>query len=100
MVLFNSTFNFTFNFTFNLTFDLTFNFLFKHNLLFHPNHIKLYILVTIPLWFGINLPQYQVLLNFFSVTRRSRSDGSHSLTEYGSVSTDLTDLTLVSDDSY
>ena len=37
---------------------------------------------------------------FFSVTRRSRSDGSESLPTYLSVSTDLTDVTLVSDDTY
>ena len=40
----------------------------------------------------------------FSVTRRSRSDSHHlltySLTYWVSVSTDLTDVTLVSDDTY
>ena len=36
----------------------------------------------------------------FSVTRRSRSDESHSLSESLIVSTDLTDVTLVSDDTY
>ena len=41
---------------------------------------------------------------FFSVTRRSRSDESHSLTHLLShllsVSIDFTDVTLVSDDTY
>ena len=41
---------------------------------------------------------------FFSVTRRSRSDSrqllTYSLTHWVSVSTDLTDVTLVSDDTY
>ena len=37
--------------------------------------------------------------SIFSRTRRSRSDGSHSLTHSLSVSTDLTDVTLVSDES-
>ena len=37
---------------------------------------------------------------FFSVTIRSRSDGSHSLSESLMVITDLTDVTLVSDDTY
>ena len=36
----------------------------------------------------------------FSVTRRSRSDESHSLTYWVGVSIDFTDLTLVSDDTY
>ena len=40
----------------------------------------------------------------FSVTRRSRSDESHSLTEsltyWVSVLIDFTDVTLVSDDTY
>ena len=36
----------------------------------------------------------------FSVTRRSRSDESHSLTEWVGVSIDFTDVTLVSDDTY
>ena len=36
----------------------------------------------------------------FSVTRRSRSDESHWLTELLSVLTDFTDVTLVSDDTY
>ena len=37
---------------------------------------------------------------FFSVTRRSRSDESHLLTELLDVSIDFTDVTLVSDDTY
>jgi len=45
-----------------------------------------------------------VLLLFFSVTRRSRSDESHlltySLTNSLSVSIDFTDVTLVSEDTY
>ena len=45
-----------------------------------------------------------VFLLIFSVTRRSRSDIrqllTYSLTESVSVSTDLTDVTLVSDDTY
>ena len=40
----------------------------------------------------------------FSVTRRSRSDESHSLThwvsQWVSISIDFTDVTLVSDDTY
>ena len=36
----------------------------------------------------------------FSVTRRSRSDESDSVSQWVSVSTDLTDVTLVSDDTY
>ena len=36
----------------------------------------------------------------FSVTRRSRSDESHSLTNLLSVSIDFTDVTLMSDDTY
>ena len=36
----------------------------------------------------------------FSVTRRSRSDSRHLLTHLLIVSTDLTDVTLVSDDTY
>ena len=43
-------------------------------------------------------------MNILSVTRRSRSDESHSLTELLtellSVSIDFTDVTLVSDDAY
>ena len=35
-----------------------------------------------------------------SVTRRSRSDESHSLTDWLDVSIDFTDVTLVSDDNY
>ena len=38
-------------------------------------------------------------INIFSVTRRSRSDESHLLTELLSVSNVFTDLTLVSDDT-
>ena len=45
-----------------------------------------------------------VIYWIFSVTRRSRSDESHSLTEllsnWVSVSIDFTDVTLVSDDTY
>ena len=37
-------------------------------------------------------------VDIFSVTRRSRSDGSHWVTEW--TLADLTDVTLVSDDSY
>ena len=44
------------------------------------------------------------VIDIISVTRRSRSDSryslTHSLTESVSVSTDLTDVTLVSDDTY
>ena len=44
------------------------------------------------------------LFSLFSVTRRSRSDSrywlTYSLTHLLSVSTDLTDVTLVSDDTY
>ena len=36
----------------------------------------------------------------FSVTRRSGSDAVHSLTEWVMVSIDLTDVTLVSDDTF
>ena len=36
----------------------------------------------------------------FSVTRRSRSDESHSLSHWVSVSIDFIDVTLVSDDTY
>ena len=36
----------------------------------------------------------------FSVTRRSRSDESHSLSQWVSVSINFTDVTLVSDDTY
>ena len=36
----------------------------------------------------------------FSVTRRSRSDSRYWVTYWVSVSTDLTDVTLVSDDTY
>ena len=39
-------------------------------------------------------------LQVFSVTRRSRSDSRHSLTYWVSVSIDLSDMTLVSDDTY
>ena len=39
-------------------------------------------------------------IRLFSVTRRSRSDSRPSLTNWLSVSTDLTDVTLVSDDTY
>ena len=35
----------------------------------------------------------------FSVTRRSRSDVGHSLSKSGDLSTDFTDVTLVSDDT-
>ena len=40
----------------------------------------------------------QLAYLLFSVTRRSRSDGSHSLTEW--TLADLTDVTLVSDDTF
>ena len=36
----------------------------------------------------------------FSVTRRSRSDESHSLTDWVDVLIDFTDVTLVSEDTY
>ena len=39
-------------------------------------------------------------VTFFSVTRRSRSDESHSLSQWVDVLIDLTDVTLVSDDTY
>ena len=39
-------------------------------------------------------------IHVFSVTRRSRSDSRHLLTHLLIVSTDLTDVTLVSDDTY
>ena len=66
--------------------------------------INLFLLVTFcSNW--LQLVGFHFIIGFiFSVTRRSRSDGSHSLThsltEYISVSTDLTDVTLVSDDTY
>ena len=41
-----------------------------------------------------------VTLVIFSVTRRSRSDSHQLLTYSVSVSTDLIDVTLVSDDTY
>ena len=45
---------------------------------------------------------YNLYLFVFSVTRRSRSDESHLLTNWVSVSIDFTDVTLVvvSDDTY
>ena len=41
-----------------------------------------------------------IFIDIFSVIRRSRSDESHLLTESLDVSIDLTDVTLVSDDTY
>ena len=44
------------------------------------------------------VPHSDLLWCIFSVTGRSRSDGSHSLTEW--TLADLTDVTLVSDDTF
>ena len=56
------------------------------------------------MWKGLVVRFDIFSLAIFSVTRRSRSDSRHlltySLTESVSVSTDLTDVTLVSDDTY
>ena len=41
-----------------------------------------------------------VITPIFSVTKHSRSDGSHSLSEWAIISTDFTDVTLASDDTY
>ena len=53
---------------------------------------------------GRGVSQWGLGLNvndvFFSVTRRSRSDESHLLTHSLSVLIDMTDVTLVSDDTY
>ena len=52
----------------------------------------------------VSLTKVETRVRVFSVTRRSRSDSrqllTHSLTESVSVSTDLTDVILVSDDTY
>ena len=42
----------------------------------------------------------KMLSTLFSVTGRSRSDKSHSLSHLLSVSIDFTDVTLVSEDTY
>ena len=46
-------------------------------------------------WFGLGWDHEKYI---FSVTRRSRSDGSNSLSQSVSVSTDLTDVALLSED--
>ena len=52
----------------------------------------------------IDKSDFFFLISIFSVTRRSRSDSrqllTYSLTDLLIVSTDLTDVTLVSDDTY
>ena len=47
----------------------------------------------------MTLMTMMTLMTLFSVTRRSRSDVSHLLPESLDVSIDLTDVTLVSDDT-
>ena len=50
--------------------------------------------------FGIISGWHPVGVLVFSVTRRSRSDESHSLTYLLDILIDFTDVTLVSDDTY
>ena len=47
----------------------------------------------------ISMEEFKLSNSVFSVTRRSRSDAVHLLTDYLMVSIDLTDVTLVSDDT-
>ena len=52
------------------------------------------------LWLCKKSDKYEVCICIFSVTRRYRSDECDSLTDSVIVRIDLTDVTLVSDDTY